>query len=122
MKYEFEQVIDGISEYINDELLSRMNDVQEFAARVLIGRVINNKDNIKNSLMHNGFFKTFGIMDSDGKIDVGELACDIKRELSKQEKITFSIPMFGKLTFKPSDIDDIYRNITHEELINYANN
>ena len=55
MKYEFEQVIDGISEYINDELLSRMNDVQEFAARVLIGRVINNKDNIKNSLMHNGF-------------------------------------------------------------------
>lgn len=122
MKCEFEAVIEGLSEYINKELLPRMNDVQEFFARVIIGRVMNNANSIKENLMNNGYLKTFGIMDVDGKIDVGELACDLKRELTRQEKITFSIPMFGNITFTPSDIDNIYKKITNEELINYANN
>jgi dipeptidase D len=33
MRYEFNRVIDGISRYIDAEIYSRMNDLQEFAAR-----------------------------------------------------------------------------------------
>lgn len=122
MKHEFEKVMDGIVEYINEELLSRMNDVQEFTARVIIGRVLNNQESLKDTLMDNPFLKTFGIVDSEGMVDVGSLACDIKRELVRREKLTITIPMFGKITFKPSDVDALYRTITNEELINYANN
>ena len=122
MKYDFEKVMDGLVTYIDEELISRMNEVQEFTARVLIGRVINNREKIKDYLVNNGFIRTFGVVDSDGMVDVGSLACDIKRELQRQEKVTFTIPMFGKITFKPSDVDDVYHTITNEELINYANN
>lgn len=122
MKVEFETVINGMAQYINDELYPRMNDLQEFSARVLVGRVINNVDNIKNALLSNGFLRTFAIIDSDGMVDIYSLGKDVKRELSKKEKITFDIPFFGKMTFKPCDVDSLYYIITGEEMPNYDNN
>lgn len=116
MKYEFEKVIDGISKYIDGEIYPNMNDLQEFTARVLIGRLIGNEAELKESLVNNGFIRTFGIVDNDGMIDVDTLVKDIKREIKRQEKITFSIPMFGKMTFTPSDADVLYKTITGEEL------
>ena len=115
MKYTFEKVIDGAIEYIDEQLFSRMNDVQEFAARVLIGRVVNNQDRIKDALVNNGFIRTFGIIDSEGAVDVEGLAHDIKREIARKEKITLSIPMFGKMTFRPEDVDELYKKIAGEE-------
>ena len=64
--------------------------------------------------MNNGFIRTFGIIDSEGNIDVEGLAHDIKREIARKEKITLSIPMFGKMTFRPEDVDDLYKKITGE--------
>lgn len=122
MKYEFEKVIDGMSKYINDEIYSGMNNLQEFAARVMVGRIINNQENVKEMLINNGFIRTFGIVDAEGMVDVESLANDIKREIARKEKITFNVPMFGRMTFKPSDVDMLYQNITGEELTNNAVN
>jgi hypothetical protein len=112
MKYEFEKVIDGMSNYINNHIYSGMNDWQRFLARVMVGRFLNNQENVKNMLIHNGFIRTFGIIDDDGMVDVHTLAEDIKRELMREEKITFDIPVFGKYTFTPSDVDVLYHTIT----------
>lgn len=122
MKYEFEKVIDGLSKYINDEIYAGMNDLQEFAARVMVGRIINNRDNVKEMLINNGFIRTFGVIDTEGMVDVDSLAADIKREIARKEKITFNVPMFGKMTFKPSDVDMLYKDITGEELTNNESN
>lgn len=116
MKHEFEKVMFGIAKYIDKEVYPVMNDLQEFAARILIGRILNNQQAVKTALMNNGFIRTFGVIDSEGMIDVDELAKEIKNELSKKEKITFNIPMFGKLTFKPSDVDNMYYSITGKEM------
>lgn len=122
MRYEFNRVIDGISRYIDAEIYSMMNDLQEFVARVLIGRFISNEDAVKESLVNNGFIRTFGIIDADGMVDVITLAKDIKREIARKGKISFSIPMFGTMSFVPEDVDAIFRYITGEELQNYENN
>ena len=114
MKYEFEKVIDGLSKYINNNIYAGMNDWQRFLARVMVGRFLNNQENVKNMLIHNGFIRTFGIIDSDGMVDVEGLASDIKREISRKGKITFTIPMFGKMTFVPSDVDELYQRIKGE--------
>lgn len=118
MKYKFEQVLDGLASYIDEHIYAGMNDLQEFAARVIVGRVLNNGAAVKESLINNGFIRTFAIIDNDGMIDVCSLAKDIQREISKKEKITFNIPMFGKMTFNASDVDVIYKSITGEELEN----
>jgi hypothetical protein len=114
MKYELDRVLDGIAKYIDEEMYSRMNDLQEFAARVLVGRVLENSEEIQDSLINNGYIRTFGIIDSDGMVDVEGLASDIKREISRKGKITFTIPMFGKMTFVPSDVDELYQRIKGE--------
>lgn len=121
MRYEFNRVIDGISRYIDAEIYSRMNDLQEFAARVLVGRFISNEDTVKDSLVNNGFIRTFGIIDADGMVDVITLAKDIKREIARKGKISFSIPMFGTMGFVPEDVDAVFRYITGEELQNHEN-
>lgn len=121
MMYEFNRVIDGISRYIDAEIYSKMNELQEFAARVLIGRFISNEDTVKESLVNNGFIRTFGIIDADGMIDVITLAKDIKREIARKGKISFEIPMFGTMSFVPEDVDSLFRYITGEELQNYEN-
>ena len=122
MRHEFERVIDGLSQYIDKEIYSKMNEVQEFAARVLMGRFINNEANVKNMLINNGFVRTFGIIDNNGTIDVVALAKDIKREIARKGKISFSIPLFGTMSFVPEDADAIFRSITGEELQNYESN
>ena len=122
MMYEFNRVIDGISRYIDAEIYSGMNDLQEFAARVLIGRFLINSDNVKNSLVNNGFIRTFGIINEEGMVDVVTLAKDIKREIARKGKISVAIPMFGTMNFVPEDVDALFRNITGEEMQNYETN
>lgn len=116
MKCEFEKVLHGIAKYIDSEIYSQMNDFQEFAARVLVGRVLANEKEIKQNLIDNGYIRTFGFMDSEGKVDVCCLAKDIKREINRQGKIEVALPMFGKLTFVPADVDVLYTMITGEGL------
>lgn len=122
MKCSFEKVVDGITQYINKEICPGMNDVQDFAARVLMGRIIKNQENIKIMLIDNGIIRTFGIIDGEGLVDITELAEDIKKELEKKEKITLTVPWFGKMTFTMSDVDVLYKLITGEEMQNNENN
>ena len=115
MKYEFEKVIDGISKYINNNnLYSKMNDLQEMVARLAVGRVITNQATIKEVLSNNAFIRTFDIIDRDGMVDVDALAADIKREISRKEKLTINVPVIGKLTFVPADVDTLRNTIVEE--------
>jgi hypothetical protein len=113
--YEFDKVLNGITKYIGSEMYSSMNDLQEFTARVLIGRVLSNGEFIKDKLINNVYIRSFGLVDSNGMVDVHGLAKDIKRELTRKGKIVVDVPMFGKLTFIPSDVTKLYTSITGEE-------
>lgn len=119
--YEFEKVIDGLTRYIDSELCPRMNDVQDFMVRVVLGEVIESQNAIKETLIKNGFLKTFNVIDSDGMVDIERILNAVKRELSKKEKLRISIPGIGKLTFHPSDTDTLYRMIAGEEIHNDNN-
>lgn len=114
MNYKFESIIDGLYRYIDNEIMTGMNDLQEIIARLAIGRVAENQEAIKNALMNNGVIRSFGIMDSDGCVDVEGLTKDLKREIERKEKVSISIPLIGKLTFKSQDVDTIKQYITGE--------
>ena len=115
MKYEFNQVVDGLVKYINKYILPGMNQLQDFGARVMIGRFISNSENVKTMLINNGFIRTFGIIDAEG-VEVEALLTDIKKEIARQGKISFDVPLFGKMTFEPGDVDVLYQIITEKEI------
>jgi hypothetical protein len=81
-------------------------------ARIAVGRILGNPEQIKQSLLGNGLFRTFAVMDSEGNVDLENLARDLKREIANKGKITVDIPLLGKVTFVPTDVDEIYREIT----------
>jgi hypothetical protein len=118
---EFKKTIDGIIKYINSELLDGMNDVQRFAARVLLSRIINNEERIKNFFANNGFVRALAVVDSNGMVDVEGIARDIKREIEKNGKIAIEIPFFGKYTFTPLDVDKLYSTIIGGQSANENN-
>ena len=107
----FNQVIDGLSRYLNNNFYTKLNDWQEIVARLAVGRIIGN-ENLKQNLQANPFIKTFAVMDSEGNVDLEPIMRDLKREIERKGKITFELPMFGKISFVASDIDEIYREIT----------
>lgn len=115
MLYKFEKVVDGITRYIDAEIYTNMNDLQEVIARVVVGRMIENENGIKDTIRHNGIIRSLGIVDSEGMVDVDSLAADLKTAIQQKGKVEISIPMFGKMTFHPEDIDDIHRYIKGEE-------
>lgn len=116
MRVDFERVIDGINKYIDKEIYCNLNNMQEFVARVVVGRFNQNMDSIKNNLMHNGFAKTLCIVDSEGKVDVDDIRKSIKREIERQEFLKIEIPLIGTITFKPEDADILYNEIVGGEL------
>lgn len=109
---EFNRIIDGLARYMNNNVFANMNDWQEILARVAVGRIIGNPESLKQSLIGNGIVRTFAVMDSEGNVDLEPLMRDLKREIERKGKLTVEIPMFGKMNFVASDIDDIYREIT----------
>ena len=107
----FNQVIDGLSRYLNNNFYTKLNDWQEIVARLAVSRIIGN-ENLKQDLQANPFIRTFAVMDSEGNVDLEPIMRDLKREIERKGKITFELPMFGKISFVASDIDEIYREIT----------
>jgi hypothetical protein len=110
----FEKVIDGINRYIDSEIYSNLNDLQEILARIVIGRINSNTENIKAMLMSNGLLKTLCIVDSDGMVDVDRLLQDIRREIERKGSIEFYLPMIGKMKFTPADVDVLHSMIVRE--------
>jgi hypothetical protein len=51
-------------------------------------------------------------------VDVDSLSEELKREIARKEKFTVTIPIIGKLTFTPSDVDVLRNTITEESVCN----
>ena len=104
---EFEKVLNGIIKYLNNEIYSGMNDWQEMLARIAVSRFLKNGETLKETLINNPFIKTFAIIDENGIVDISGLLDDIKAQFQQKEKLTLSLPLFGKFTFTASDVDKL---------------
>lgn len=101
----FEKVVDGIIRYLDREIFANMNNWQELIARIVVGRISENADAVKEYLTKNGFVRTLNVIDRDGNVDVEAVLRDIKREIERKGVLQVEVPLVGKLTFKPADVD-----------------
>lgn len=118
MRVKFEAVLDGMAEFMNKEIYPGMTDWQEIIARVTVGQIFENRATVKESFINNGLIRTFGIIDENGDVEIDRLASSLRTEIQRKEKLSFKVPLFGTLTFHPSDVDSLYEMITGTTLIN----
>lgn len=114
MNVKFEKVIDGISKYIDGEIYGMLNDWQEIVARMFVGRILGNRDGLKQKIMENPILMSFAMIDSDGNMDVDLFLSDLKNVIAQKGGLAFSIPMFGHLKFVEADVDRLRKYITNE--------
>ena len=100
-------IMRGIVTYADKYLYSSMNDLQEVAARAFFARFLNNRENIAKAITSNPLMQTFSILSEDGTVNIDEWAELVKNEISKKGKMTVAVPMFGRFTFYPDDIDHL---------------
>lgn len=110
---EFDKVVGGIIKYLNKNIFPGLNDWQTLLARTVVARVVRNVDQLKGKLLSSEFLRTFAVIDTQGNVDVDGLVEDLKLQITgcPNEKISISIPLFGKYTFAASDIDELHRMI-----------
>lgn len=102
---KFEAVVDGINRYLDREIYINLNQAQELVARVVVGRINQNVNILKANLMSNGIVKTTGFIDSDGLVDVDALLDSVRKVIEEKGSVQIAVPMIGKLTFVPSDVE-----------------
>lgn len=111
---KIEKVIDGIAKYIDGEIYSVMNDWQEIVARMAVGRILGNKELIKQKIAENPLLMSFVMLDSDGEMDVEKFLSDLKGVIAQKGSAKISIPLFGNLKFVEADVDRLRKYIMNE--------
>lgn len=109
-----EKVIDGVAKYIDGEIYSVMNDWQEIFARMAVGRILGNKELIKQKIAENPLLMSFVMLDSDGEMDVEKFLSDLKSVIAQKGSVKLSIPLFGNLKFVEADVDRLRKYIMNE--------
>lgn len=105
MKYNSDQVINGIIMYADNEVIGMLPTSGKWIMGTAIGLASNKAANMVEVLKDNAIVKMLDIVDNDGMIDVDTLISAMKNAADKYGKLTVDVPMIGKLTFNSSDID-----------------
>lgn len=110
----FEKVVDGIARYVDAEIYSSMNDWQEIMARMAIGRILGNKEALKQKIMENPLLMSFVMLDAEGEMDVDKFLSDLKSVIAQKGGLRLSIPLFGNLKFVETDVDHLRKYIMND--------
>lgn len=111
---KLERVIDGVVKYVDGEIYGSMNDWQEIMARMAVGRILGNKELLKQKIMENPLLMSFVMLDSDGEMDVDKFLADLKGVIAQKGGLRISIPLFGNLKFVETDVDRLKKYIMND--------
>lgn len=110
--YNYNNVMNGVTKYIDNEIVSKLNDWRGWVLGGALGISLSKFDTVFEELKKNGFVKMLGVVQGD-MVDVDTIYKELKKQASKGS-ITFSIPMIGALTLSDKDVDALYRYIIEE--------
>ena len=110
----FEKVVEGVARYIDGELYSALNDWQEVILRMAVGRILGNKETLKQKIEENPLLMSFVMLDDEGEMDTEVFLTDLKRAISQKGVLKISVPLFGNMKFNEADVDCLRKYIMNE--------
>ena len=109
--YKYDKVIKGISNYIDNEILIKIQGWQKWVVGAGAGMLMSNASEVYNNLKTNEFIKLLGVIDeSNNTINVTRLYEEIRKQAQKTS-VDVNIPMIGVLTLNESDVEKLYSYI-----------
>jgi hypothetical protein len=105
--YEYSKVLNGITKYIDTEIVDKIEGWQKWVIGSGIGIALSNSTNLFNQLKDNEIIKMLGIINEENKIDIEKIYKEFKNQ-AKKGSISFEVPLVGTLTLNEQDVDKIY--------------
>lgn len=107
MKLNAEQVMNGLINYADHEVMNKLPTAGKWVAGTAISLATSRVPQAIDSLRENVVVKMLGIIDDDGMIDVDGLIAAMKSSADRYGNISVDVPMVGKLTFSSADVDSL---------------
>lgn len=108
--YNLNQVMTGLTKFIDNEILTKINGWQKWVIGAGLGIATTKMENIFNSLKHNELIKVLDLIDENDHINVDVIYEELMKQAQK-EPITIDLPMLGALTLKEQDVMSLYNYI-----------
>jgi hypothetical protein len=106
----YSKVINGITKYIDDEIVNKLVGLQKWAVGTAAGIMLTKGTEIFNGLKTSPLIKSMGIINGNDEIDVELIYKELKKQAQKGA-VTFDIPLLGALTLNEQDVDKLYNKI-----------
>ena len=103
----YEQVINGLTKFIDSEIISQLTGNQKLLIGIGSGIALKKGASIYNNLKNNPTIKMLEIIDEKGHIDIETLYQEVRKQAEK-EVIRLEIPMVGTLRLNSEDIEKLY--------------
>lgn len=107
----YNQVVNGMSRYIDQEIVNKMQGWQRWALGAGAGIMMTKGTNIFNALKANPIIKMLDVIDENDMIDIDTIYTELRKQAEKGAA-TFDAPMIGTITLTKDDVDKLYRLIT----------
>lgn len=111
MNYSPEQVINGIINYADKEIMVKLPTTGKWVFGTVVNLTYKKVDDVIANIMSNAIVNMLGIVDDNGNIDVDNLIVAMKSAADKYGSISIDMPLVGKLTFSSTDIDALKQYI-----------
>lgn len=102
-----DKVVNGIMNYADQEVINKLPGTGKWIMGVALNLAAGKIDNIVDALINNPIVQTLEIVDEEGSIDVDTLIDAMKTSADKYGKVTFDVPMVGRLTFSGQDMANL---------------
>lgn len=107
MKLNAEQVIQGLINYADNEVLNKLPASGRWIMGTGIALATNRANAVVEILRENAIAKMLGVVDDDGMIDADLLIEAMKSAADRYGSMTVDVPLIGKLTFSSSDVNQL---------------
>ena len=108
--YNLDQVMMGLTKFIDNEILTKINGWQKWVIGTGLGIVTTKMENVFNSLKNNELVKMLELIDDNDHINVDAIYNELMKQ-AQREPITIDLPMLGALTLKEQDVMSLYNYI-----------
>lgn len=103
MMYTKEQVINGITGYVDGEVIPKLPTAGKWIMGTAVAMALKSGSDIINK--NADTLRMIGAMNSDGMIDVDKVAPVLKEQAARYGVIQIDLPVIGAMTFSDHDID-----------------
>lgn len=107
MKYNADQIMQGIMNYADSEVINKLPTAGKWVVGTAIGLATTRANNVVDAIQTNAIAKAFGIVDENGLIDIDALMSAMKNSADRYGKISVEVPLIGKLSFSSADVDTL---------------